>query len=177
VIVPLLHRIGEQWREGNLGVAHEHVASAMVRTFLGQMRQPVALADGGPALVVATPPRQLHELGALLVAIEADSSGFRVLYLGPDAPVEDIAHAALQTGARAVALSLVYPPDDPRLPGEIERLGRLLPAGTTLLVGGAAASAYREAIARSRAVLVGYLAELRPRLDALRRGAPGRGAR
>ena len=32
VIVPLMYRIGDRWHEGTLRVAHEHLASAVVRT-------------------------------------------------------------------------------------------------------------------------------------------------
>src|SRR5579871_1811614 len=34
VALPLLQRIGERWREGEVRVAHEHMASAIVRTYL-----------------------------------------------------------------------------------------------------------------------------------------------
>ena len=43
------------------------------------------------------------------------AEGWHVTYLGPDLPPEEIAAAAIQSGARAVALSIVYPPDDPLL--------------------------------------------------------------
>lgn len=47
------------------------------------------------------------------------------------------------TGARAVALSIIYPSDDPRLAEELPELGRLLPDHVTIIVGGQAASGYR----------------------------------
>ena len=34
-IVPLIHRIGELWQEGNLKVAHEHIATAIFEPFSG----------------------------------------------------------------------------------------------------------------------------------------------
>ena len=41
-------------------------------------------------------------------------------------PAPEIAGAARQKGARAVALSLIYPEDDPELPKEIGELTNLL---------------------------------------------------
>lgn len=37
VIVPLMYRIGDLWREGNCRVVHEHIASSVVRNFLGNL--------------------------------------------------------------------------------------------------------------------------------------------
>ena len=71
IIVPLVQRIGEAWRNGELKVAHEHVASACIRTFLGQVSRPMAVHPGAPVLVSTTPTGQLHELGAILVAASA----------------------------------------------------------------------------------------------------------
>jgi DNA-binding transcriptional MerR regulator/methylmalonyl-CoA mutase cobalamin-binding subunit len=146
VVVPLMRRIGELWRQGDLRPIHEHLASGVVRTFVGGLGSSRPGAEGAPALVVTTPTGQRHELGALIVAACAREEGWRVVYLGTDLPAEEIAAAAARTGARAVALSLTFPVDDPLLRVELERLGRLLPRGTRLLVGGHAASGYRAAL-------------------------------
>ena len=69
--------------------------------------------------LVATPAGQRHELGALMVAVAAATDGWKVTYLGADLPAAEIAATALQRKARAVALSIVHPVDDPNLPGEI----------------------------------------------------------
>ena len=71
-----------------------------------------------------------------LVGATAAHLGWQVTYLGASLPAAEIAGAAVQKRARAVALSLVYPEDDPRLPGELTRLREALPAAMTLLVIG-----------------------------------------
>ena len=76
--------------------------------------------ENAPVLVVATPSGQLHELGALLVGAAAANLGWHVTYLGASLPAAEIAGAALQNRARAVALSLVYPEDDPTLEDELD---------------------------------------------------------
>lgn len=45
-----------------------------------------------------------------------------------------------------MALSIVYPTDDPNLPGELSALRSFLPADTRIVVGGRAARAYSEAL-------------------------------
>src|SRR5271165_4389868 len=146
VIAPLAQTIGELWRDGSITAAHEHFASAVIRIFLGHAAKPFAGREGAPILVVATPSGQLHELGALLVGAAASNLGWHVTCLGASLPAAEIAGAARQNRARAVALSLVYPEDDDNLEGELARLRELLPAETVLLVGGRAMPAYRDGL-------------------------------
>jgi DNA-binding transcriptional MerR regulator/methylmalonyl-CoA mutase cobalamin-binding subunit len=171
LMVPLLHRIGELWQQGELRPAHEHLASAVVRSFLGGMYRAYDTPAAAPHLLSTTPPRQRHELGALIVAAVASGEGWKATYLGPDLPPEEIASAAREKGARAVALSLVYPPDDPLLGDDLRRLRRLLPSTTALIAGGRAASAYGALLDEVGAVRVTDLPSLRRELERLR--APG----
>lgn len=166
VVAPLACALGADWRTGELTAAHEHFATAVIRGFLAQIR-PFAVAESAPTLLVATPCGQLHELGALLVAAAAGNVGWRVTYLGTCLPAVEIAGAAAQTKARAVALSVVYPEDDPQLPGELRRLRALLPE-LPLLLGGRAVAAYRAALAEAQITFIGSLGELYAALDDLR---------
>lgn len=167
VIAPLMVRIGVLWQEGEIRVAHEHLASAVVRNCLAQLARPRG-GRGAPALVSATPSGQGHEFGALLAALVAEEAGFDVTYLGPNLPVEEIASAAERVGAVVVALSLVHPADDPRLGADLARLRRLLGPDVLIVVGGAAAPSYAEALRRTGADHIDSLAGLRARLHALR---------
>ncbi len=146
VLVPLMEEVGEQWDQGSLRVAHEHMACAVTCSFLSGLSAGCEVPDGAPQLVVATPARQFHEVGARMVAATAVSAGWCVTYLGTSLSAEEIAGAAHQKGARAVALSCVYPPDDPQLPEELRKLRRHLEDPISLLVGGRSAWSYREVV-------------------------------
>lgn len=169
VVAPLAHTIGDLWRDGTITAAHEHFATAVLRVFLGQAAKPFAGTESAPVLVVATPAGQIHELGALLVGAVAANLGWHVTYLGASLPAAEIAGAARQNRARAVALSLVYPEDDPRLPGELTLLRESLSPEVTLLTGGRAMPAYLTAIENIGAVQVRNLADLSSTLDDLRK--------
>lgn len=170
LLVPLMQRIGELWQRGELRPIHEHMASAVVRSFLGSMRAAYHAAATAPQVIVTTPARQLHELGALIAAATAASEGWQVTYLGADLPAEEIAAAAVQKGAKAVALSIVYPPDDHLLADELRRLRRLLPRTVELIVGGRSSSSYAAVLDEVDARRVESLRELREELDLLRAG-------
>jgi DNA-binding transcriptional MerR regulator/methylmalonyl-CoA mutase cobalamin-binding subunit len=169
VVAPLAQSIGELWRDGTITAGHEHFASAVIRIFLGQAAKPFAGVENAPVLVVATPSGQLHELGALLVGAAAANLGWHVTYLGASLPAAEIAGAARQNRARAVALSLVYPEDDSRLEGELARLRELLPPETVLLAGGRAMPAYRDALRKVGALRLQDLPHLGSILDDLRK--------
>ena len=171
VIAPLAQTVGELWRDGDITAAHEHFASSVIRIFLGHAAKPFVGTDSAPVLVVATPAGQVHELGALLVGAAAANLGWHVTYLGASLPAAEIAGAVRQNRARAVALSLVYPEDDPRMEGELTRLHKSLPSDVTLLVGGRAMSAYRDVLDTIGAVQMKDLAHLCASLDELRKPA------
>jgi DNA-binding transcriptional MerR regulator/methylmalonyl-CoA mutase cobalamin-binding subunit len=171
VVAPLAQTIGDLWRDGTLTAAHEHFASAALRVFLGQAAKPFGGTENAPVLVVATPAGQIHELGALIVGAMAANLGWHVTYLGASLPAAEIAGAAKQNHARAVALSLVYPEDDPGLEGELTRLRELLPPEVVLLTGGRAMPAYLDAIKRIGAVQMKDLSDLSSTLDDLRKPA------
>jgi DNA-binding transcriptional MerR regulator/methylmalonyl-CoA mutase cobalamin-binding subunit len=175
VVAPLAQAIGDLWRDGSISAAHEHFASAVIRIFLGHAAKPFAAQAQAPSLVVATPSGQLHELGALLVGAAAANLGWHVTYLGASLPAAEIAGAARQNQSRAVALSVVYPEDDPRMAGELSRLRELLPKETAVLVGGRAMPSYRDAVEAIGALPIADLGQFCSSLDALRR--PTRRAR
>lgn len=89
-----------------------------------------------------------------MAAVTAASQGWRVLYLGPNLPAEEIAGAAHQAGASVVALSISYPPDDTRLDQEVAALRKYVGPEVTIVAGGRAAPSYRLALDSVRAIYV-----------------------
>lgn len=168
VIIPLTREIGNRWENGSLTMAHEHFTSSILRTFLGNSAKPYIHSVNSPNLIVATPAGQLHELGAVIVAVAATSKGWRITYLGANLPAAEIAGAARQTKAKAVALSLIYPPDDPNVRKELELLREYLPESTEILAGGQAAMAYIDTLQAIGARVSYDLKELYPMLDDIR---------
>ena len=172
LIVPLMQAIGDLWHQGTLRIMHEHLTSAVVRTLLGSVNLAPGMADTAPHLIVTTPAGQLHEIGALCVASMASVDGWRATYLGPNLPVEDIAAAAQQDHARAVCLSIIYPPDDPYLPQELASLRRYLAPDVTVFVGGRSSASYQEILNSLGVVCPCDVQEFRRHLAALRTGQP-----
>lgn len=173
VVAPVADRIGHGWAEGTVSVAQEHMATAVLRRILGWLmgvfevhgvaRQAVVAKQ----LLVATPPSQVHELGALLAALSAAAEGWRVSYLGADLPVGEIIDAARETDADAVALSIVYDSGDPSLLPTLREARDGLPEHVPLIVGGAAASRLRQQAESAGAIVVDTLPDFRTLLRRL----------
>lgn len=172
LIAPLAEEIGERWRSGALTAAHEHFFTASAKVFLGELTRQFATPIHAPRIIVGTPSGQLHELGAIMAAATAANLGWRTIYLGPSLPAHEIAGAALRNEAAAVALSIVYPEDDPNLPRELADLARLLPASTRIMIGGRAAGAYLGALAPIGALVADSIESFADQLDALRHPSP-----
>lgn len=168
IIMPLMERIGDMWEGGNLRIANEHMATAVVLHHVGSILENFRYEPDAPVILTATPVGQLHEAGALAVAILAAVAGWRPLYLGPNLPAEEIAGGVVKSDAKAVALSLVYPADDSKLPAEFKRLRRLLPHNLSLLIGGRAAESYKAATDTNDAIFISDLASLKERLEQIR---------
>lgn len=167
IIVPLMEHIGESWRDGKVRIAHEHLTSVVVRTFLESMRGAFKIPSSAPSMVVTTPAGQLHEFGALIAAFSSAAEGWRVTYLGPNLPAEEIAGAARQVQARVVCLSIVYPPDDPHLAQELLRIRRYLTDDVMLMIGGRAAGNYH--LEMHGTFYINNLSEFRGQLESLRK--------
>ncbi len=168
LVVPLMEAVGELWRDGTLRIVHEHLATSVVRSMFSGLSTSAALSALAPKMVVTTPIGQLHEIGALLVATTAESDGWHVVYLGVNLPAEEVAAAVQHHGAKAVALSVVHPADDPRVADELLKLRRYLPRDIEILVGGRGSHGYQAVLDTIEATQIHDLTTLRDHLETLR---------
>jgi DNA-binding transcriptional MerR regulator len=135
IVLPYLQELGNRWERGDVSVAQEHFASGVLRGRL------LGLARGwglgiGPIAVLACPPGEQHDIGLISFGLALRAHGWRIVYLGPDCPVENVAEACRQLDARLVVLSAVSGKRlEPHLPA-LEELARTC----TLAIGGAAAA-------------------------------------
>jgi len=119
---------------------------------LGGLLRATARPHASPRVIFATLPGERHELGLLCAALLAAAAGFGVIYLGPDLPAGDIAHAAEHTGARVVVLSATTPGAASRLAAR--SLGALKP-GVEVWIGGREAAQLVKAAGPNARVLEG----------------------
>ena len=162
IVAPILAEVGERWAHKEFGVAHEHVASGLIRSMLGSLFRLYPPSGNAETMVLATPAGERHELGLLLVALLAAAHGWRVVCLGADLPAAEIGLAVRLANARVLSLSIAT--GHPRTEEELASIARLVPISTRVWIGGAEAPKYEELIDRMNWILVRNLEELDDRL-------------
>ena len=162
IVAPILDEVGERCAHQDFGVAHEHLASGLLRSMLGTLMRLYPPPRAAEAIVLATPSGERHELGIWLAALLAATHGWRVVCLGADVPAGQIALAVRITNARVLALFV-----STGLAGideELAAISRLIPFPTRIWIGGAEAPKYEQFIIRANWLLMHDLEQLDDRL-------------
>jgi len=135
-VAPLTRRVGENWEDGSFEVFEEHLYTELTKRLL---RQAIATLPGGPRgprVLLTSVPEEQHVLGLLMVEALFALEGAECIPLGTQMPLLEIGRAAEAHQADIVALSFsgAFPPR--QIPGLLQQLRLILPAGTALWVGG-----------------------------------------
>lgn len=130
VLGPALESVGLAWQRGEMDIAQERLFSSAIRS---RILATLDTAPGfRPALMLATPPGERHEMGLLLLAFRAASRLIPLRYLGPDLPMAEIGRLARHFHPRVIAMSLVCRP----APGLVDDLVTLSRDGYEVWLGG-----------------------------------------
>ena len=91
LVQPTIARVSELWSKSELTVPEERFAFSYLRGFLTSVFHSTMELEGAPLIVVGCAQRDMTDLPALLLAVFWRRSGLRVIYLGADAGVDDLA--------------------------------------------------------------------------------------
>lgn len=169
LLIPLIQKVGDAWHNGDFTTAQEHAATCFIKDYLCVTARSFPAESNAPKLLITTPPGQLHEMGAVIAASQARKLGWHVIYLGASLPPDEIAGAAEKVNAKAIALSIVYPLDDPQINTHLRRLRAQLDPSISLIVGGAESKLYLPTLAELGITHLKNMAELSLALTKLRK--------
>ncbi len=105
VLAPVLVEVGERWARGEIRVATEHFASNFILSRLLAIFQSMPTHAAAPYVMIGCAPDELHVIGPLMLAILLRNAGYRVEYLGPDIPLDDLAEFICEDTPRLMILS------------------------------------------------------------------------
>lgn len=168
-IIPLLHEIGDLWSKGEFRIIHEHFATAIIRTFLGNLINSNSNSKDSPKMITTTLEGFTHELGALIAAIYAIDFGWNTIFLGANLSAEEISAAIKENNASAVLISMVYPNDNPYAGSQLIKLRKYIGNNLTVILTGHAAPSYKIFIEEIGASLIYNLSELSNILEGIRK--------
>jgi methanogenic corrinoid protein MtbC1 len=151
VVLPLMRLVGENWQNGTCTIAQEHMFSACMRNLLGGLVRLHGTANSAGTLLLATPVDELHEFGILAAAMLAVAQGFRITYLGPNVPADQILTTVEKCMPDIVALGIMKTNATPVVRGEMARLASGLPLPAELWAGGTGAADVLAGVVRSGA--------------------------
>jgi MerR family transcriptional regulator, light-induced transcriptional regulator len=134
VVLPFLKELGERWERGEASVAQEHFASGVLRGRLLGLARSWGLGLG-PAAVLACLPGEQHDLGLIAFGLALRSRGWRIIFLGPDSPIDTVEDASRRLEPSLVVLNAASPERVRHALPKIRELARRHP----LALGGAAA--------------------------------------
>jgi methanogenic corrinoid protein MtbC1 len=106
VLQPAQHQIGRLWEENRIGVAEEHLATAISQLVLAHLYPLLPRApDNGRRVLIACVAGELHDMGARITADFFEMAGFGVRFLGADVPIESLAAMAREDPPDLLVLS------------------------------------------------------------------------
>lgn len=134
-LLPSLHRLGQAWEDGEVGVAEEHFASASVHRRLAMAYDETPTPLHAPTVLVGLAPGSRHELGVLAFATALRRRGVDTVYLGGDVPVSAWLAAVQRRRPEGVVIAVPGREDVPASRGLVAALAESAP-GLTVLIGG-----------------------------------------
>jgi methanogenic corrinoid protein MtbC1/DNA-binding transcriptional MerR regulator len=151
-LAPLVRAVGEAWEHNDLEIRHEHFLSERIGDLLRSLRMPLEERATGPLVAFATLPGEAHGLGLQMAALVLAAAGCRVLYLGTEVPIPQVAALARDLAARAVAVSISSATKGTGSATALRRLREALPRRVLLVAGGDGAPASRPGIDSGRSL-------------------------
>jgi len=158
LLTPLLIELGLRWESGEGSIAEEHFFAFYLRNKLGARYHHRTRGNHGPLILLAGLPGEYHEIGLLLFALAAHESGFRVLPLGANMPLGDLAVVARKKDCDAIVLSGAIEPSKATLGQDLPQL--VAGSSAPVLIGGLSSVYACDAINRAGAEAVGRDIEL-----------------
>jgi methanogenic corrinoid protein MtbC1 len=136
LIGPALEELGRMWRSGDVSIAEEHLATALVSRAFARRAAPLPAPPlGAPRLVLSCLAGEFHELGVRIVAEVARSAGWQAEVLGANTPRDCAIRYIAVHRPEAVGLSLALAAHLAECIRTVEEIRKASPS-TKILVGG-----------------------------------------
>ncbi len=152
VIQEAQREIGRLWQENQIGIAEEHMATAISHMALAHLydHAPRAAANG-KHIIVSCVEGELHDFPARLLADALDLAGFEVRYLGASVPTSSLVELLCRQPPDLLALSVTMSFNVPALRAAVQQVRARVPSPCPI-VGGGSACGWIEGLAQELAL-------------------------
>jgi len=153
LLLPLLEKLGQRWMHVITGIAEEHFFSSFMRNKLGARFHHRNQQNTGPQIVAACLPGEQHEFGLLLLSLAAHARGYRIILLGADMPLNQLAEVVHRSNSNGIILSGSHKNENKQLTDELIDLVR--DSDVPVFIGGKVTKDLQQEIEFSGAISIG----------------------
>ena len=154
LLLPLLEKLGQRWMHVSTGVAEEHFFSVFMRNKLGARFHHQNQKNQGPRIIAACLPNEQHEFGLMLFSLAAHARGYRIVLLGADMPIEQLAEVVHRSNSNGVVLSGSIDIDTEKLTQQVKQL--IKDSGVPVWIGGKTSEKLKAEIESVGATAIGH---------------------
>ena len=124
VVGPAMHRIGQLWAAGEIGVGHEHLATQIATQVLALAHEVAGLAArrAEHRVMLAAAEGEQHVIALDMAAKLLESAGYEVLTLGADVPTHSLPHIVADHEPALFVLSATMPGAGERVPAAVDAI-------------------------------------------------------
>jgi len=144
IVMPIHVRVVSARDGADLGFVQQRATLWLLRNILSSLCRLYSNSESAELLLLATSSGGCDEFGLQVVALLAAMRGWRVVFLGEEVPVREIANAAGLTGARVLVIN--FETAYARAAEDLATLSRLVPTFTRVWIYGAEAPKHRSSI-------------------------------
>ena len=163
ILLPLQHRVGELWHQGQLNIAVEHYVTKLIQQKMFSVMNQLPVHEFGPRVLIGCPEGESHEIGAQAVAYLAATRGCHVYYLGPNLPSSDLLAFCDRITPDLVLLSITEAKPDADVRRQLKEL-QVVSAHWPVAIGGQGARAMGALLRDTKIELLDDLVALQSRL-------------
>lgn len=113
VVYPLIIKLGILWATSKIQTSHEHFCTHIIiqkmYVLLDQIQE---TAHPTQTWILFLPENEFHEIGLLYASIQLKQSGHKVIYLGANIPISEVANCKDQINATHILTMLVHKESD-----------------------------------------------------------------
>lgn len=146
VIAPAMRRVGDLWRDGELSVAEEHLATEISFRVLALQREAFRVASrrARHKVVLAAVTGERHVMGLQMAGDLLAGAGYDARLLGPDVPLDSLTALVRRLRATVVGLTATMPESGPALESALAVLRSRVPHAAVVVGGSAVPESLRD---------------------------------
>jgi len=169
LLIPVIITLGKRWENTEGSISEEHFFGAFMRNKLGARFHHRHKKTSGKKLLVCCLPEEHHEIGVMLFSLAAHDHGYRIVYLGPNMPLRELATTARRAGCDGIVLSGSVTPQHALLERELPKL--VYDADCPVFMGGSSSVHCSAAIEQAGALPLGT--DIRTSMKRIEQGLRG----